>query len=89
MSEFIKVETFVKNDWYRYADFGNIGGILGLGYNGTGSAFWNDSGAMAPYFSIELIPKPSDWDWIPGAQIANKTSSMYIGAVDPTILQYA
>lgn len=50
-SEFMNVEAFVKNEWYRYADFRNIGGILGIGYNnGTGSAFWDNSGAMAPYF---------------------------------------
>lgn len=49
------VKEFVANNWYYYSDLTNIGGVLGLGYNGTSSAFWNDSGAMVPYFSVKLI----------------------------------
>ena len=40
MSEFMNVDLFKANNWLFYAEFTNIGGILGIGYNESSNAFW-------------------------------------------------
>ncbi len=40
MSEFMNVKSIKQNSWLSYAEFTNIGGILGIGYNESSIAFW-------------------------------------------------
>ena len=64
---FMLVTSVTENYWLNWADFSNIGGMLGVGYKESGSGFWASSGATHPYFSLSLAPSANDWACIPDA----------------------
>ncbi len=63
-SDFYLVKVLLKNDWLIGFNVTDIGGILGLGYNTTGSnSFWDNSGVYPLRYSVSLYPTVEDWSW--------------------------
>lgn len=85
-SDFYLVDKLKYNAWYQYFDTSNINGVLGLGFNVTGSnSFWANSGIYPRQYSVALTTDFYDWGWIPGAPdlFDEPVSSMYMGQLDP------
>jgi hypothetical protein len=85
-SDFYLVDTLIQNNWLYGFNVTDIGGILGLGYNTTGSnSFWGNAGVSPQRYSVSLYPTVVDWSWQanPESLADVPKSDLLFGKVDP------
>jgi len=84
-SDFYLATTITENLWLHYFNVSDIGGILGMGYNTTGSnSFWENSGVYPQRYSTSLYPTVEDWSWQSNPPSLNglPNSNLMFGEID-------
>ena len=92
MTQFVAVNQIDSNFWLANFNISNIGGMFGISYNSSNpnsNAFWVNSTANNPQFSVDFGPGPTDWSWISNApNLTSEVSYLYVGGIDPKLNDY-